>query len=334
MNNPGFSIFVDFAPGRQATNDQMPVRFQNVRERTGITSRNVAHSDDTIVSIGVEAVKKLFTALNIRPKNCEGLILASCSALHGKQDRSSEAARKIATALSIPGPAMGVNYVCSGFPAAVHEALNVSANTSKHVIVVTSEIMSRLVNWSNEATAVLFGDRAAATSVIEGGHSIIESRAWNVGDPDELLSLRSEDEAMDFDGTLCRRACISMNGRPLYKAAPDEMVELVLHGMNKCEIEAKDISAIVPHQANGRFMDKIQKILRSKCPEQWEHVWIVNQIEDMGNVGASSIPSALAAVQELLRPDSVVMCPTIGAGRAFTQGELTEGLLTFRVSRS
>lgn len=335
MDKPGFSRFVDVAVGDPMANDQLPIPYAAIEQRTDIQSRNIAGSNDTIASIGIEAGRKLFKELNIKGGDCGGLVLASCSG--DKQDRQhqQENAKAIATALGISyqhQQVIATDFACTGFPKAVETGLELARETDRHILLITAEIMSRIVHWGEQSTAILFGDRAAATSIIGGGHEILDASAWEVDNPEEWLHLDAVGDAMNSWGELHQRECIRMNGKALYRHAPEAMVTLIEGSMEHLQLSLDEVSTILPHQANGRFMNKIQELLKQKRGTQANHLWIVNEIARVGNTGASSIPSAIAAVQDHLEPGKIVICPAIGAGPSFKRATISEGILTFRVS--
>lgn len=329
MASLGFSTFVEHAPGSPMANEQLPIAFGAIQERTSIASRHIAHPSDTVESIAQEAIKALLHRLNIKAADCGGLVLSSSTLPHQTEDAVADAAKHIATAIGIHAPTMGVHYACSGFPASVERALALSEHSDRPIIIVWSEIMSRIVNFREEATAILFGDRAAATALIDGGHTVLDAAAWEVDDDDDLISLAPVLDALDPFGQSAARKCIRMFGKRLYMRAPGELLELVENSMTSQGIAPQDIAAVVPHQANGRFMRKIGELMQEKG---WSEPYIVNEIEQMGNVGSASIPCALAHMQESLLPGKYVVCPSIGAGPCFAPGKLTEGVVTFRVA--
>lgn len=335
MDKPGFSRFVDVAVGQPMANEQLPVPFPAIKERTDIESRSIARDVDTIASIGIEAGEELFRLLNISGKDCAGLILASCSGDKRERSRQQENARLIAASLGVSHDhvhAVSTDFACTGFPKAVELALHMAKEVDRHILVITAEIMSRIVHWGEESTAILFGDRAGATTIIGGGHEILDASAWEVDNPEEWLHLDTVVDAIDSRGELHPRACIRMNGRALYRHAPGAMVALIEDSMERLHISFDDVSTILPHQANGRFMDKIRTLLKRKYGTQADHLWIVNEIARVANTAASSIPSALAKVQDTLMPGKIVICPAIGAGPSFKRATTSEGILTFRVS--
>ncbi len=336
MDKLGFSRFVDVAVGVPMANEQLPAPFSAIEERTGIQSRNIARSTDTIASIGIEAGKKLFEQLNIKGSDCGGLVLASCSGNKHEREHQQESARAIATALGIlqgHRNIVATDFACTGFPKAVEMGLEISKEVNRHIIIVSAEIMSRIVDWGEESTAILFGDRASATSIIEGGHEILDAAAWEVDNPEEWLHLDAVAGAIESSGESHDHACIRMNGKALYRHAPSAMVTLIEDSMQRLGISIDDISTMVPHQANGRFMEKIQELLRKKYDTQANHVWVVNEIARMANTAACSIPSAIATVQDSLVPGKIVICPAIGAGPSFKRATTSEGILSFRVSQ-
>lgn len=333
---PGFTRFVEVAPGGIRANDTLP--YENIRERTDIVCRNIAGPGDTIESIGLQAVHALYETLNIAGRDCGGLVL-STSACTDDPHYAANAARRIAHAAGIRKDRAvidGVNYACSGFPAAVARAQKITAERDGHVVVVSAEIFSRMIDWGDESTAVLFGDRAAATSLHTGGHTVLESRAWELEDGDALIGLEHREVALSPEGETRPGEVLRMNGRALYRTAPGIMVRLVRESMERLGLRAADVSAIVPHQANGRFMRKIALLLAEKDENRdghsWDHVWIANEISHMANVGSASIPCALARIQDTLLPGRAVICPAVGAGPSFKGGTLTEGVLAFRMA--
>lgn len=321
---------MEFAPGKVYTTQDLPVLFENISAVTQIESRNIAGPKDTVETMAEEAIRLLFETLNIKAKHCGGLVLSGSTGNEARDHAMTLHAAAVAHTMGIKGPAVGVNFACSGYPKAVQHGLSLAEQTEKHILIVTSDIMSQLVDWNERSTAALFADRATATSLIPDGHTILEADAWEVDDPAEAIHLH-KNMVMDIHGVSQSRLCISMNGRSLYAAAPGAMVDIMKDSMRRLGLCIEDIGAVVPHQANGKFMAKIKNILVEESAD-WGNVDIINEIKHRGNVGSSSIPAALSAVQDRLPKGKVVPCPTIGAGSDFKPGHQTEGILTFRVS--
>ncbi len=330
MQNLGFTTFVDHAPGKSVPNSDLH-QFSDIERRTGIQCRNIAGPDETVASIGVDAARKFFKALGASQKdNLGALVIGSCSEL-----KVQELANTIATDLHLKLPdsmIQGINFACSTFPAAVERAMAMKTDGDR--LVIMTETMSRIVNWDEENTAIVFGDRASAFSISkEGPHEILHAFAEVIEDPRELIRLDRVDNAKDENGEFRSRDCIRMNGTDLFKLAPGKMVEAIeasLERMGEKAPDINDILAIVPHQANGRFIKKIKDKIRDRG---WSDKLIVDEIAQMGNVAGSSIPSVLAHVRNQLAEDKIVACPAIGAGPCFERGKLTWGNVLFRVGQ-
>lgn len=319
---------MEYAPGTPVGNDELPVPFQNIERRTGITCRHIAAPEDTVESIALEAGRQLFEALTIQGEDCGGLVLSSCA---GQSKDLNKTADSVAHQLNIRGKTIGINFACSGFPAATEKALELCSDQEKHIVVITAEMLSRLADWRQENIAILVGDRAAATTVHPNGpHEILEARAGFINDPQELLDLRRVDDALDAQGNTGPRDCILMDGAQLYRRAPADMLALVEASLKRLGLGLADLSTIVQHQANGRFAQKLRKLLSEK--DGGKDVYVVDEIARMGNVGSSSIPCALTHIQDDFADGQIISCPAVGAGPDWKRGQLSQGIVTFRAS--
>lgn len=327
MRNAGFTAFVEYAPGQTVSNTEMPVLFDDIAPRTGIHSRNVANRDETIQSMALTVADRLFAKLGIRANDCGGLVLASFSEVTARLHNQAKA---VAESLGIHGDAIGTNFACSGFPASVEIALNSFPNTEKHILILTVETLSRFVDWKEQGTAILFGDRCAATTIHPSGRlKILCSWAEKLKDEKELISVEPIEGATNAWGETDTYRCLVMKGRPLYKMAPQRMYDLSLDGIRNLGMQPKDLSIICQHQANGKFAQKLNNLLMA---DNLLHVEVANEIGHMGNVAASSIPCALLQIEDKLKDDRIVACPAVGAGCDYERGTLSQGLVIFRAT--
>lgn len=325
MTQYGFTSFVDHAPGVVVSNEDLPVRFESVASRTGIESRNVALPEETVASIGTTVVQKFFEKMGISGQDCDGLILASYYAPTRQLKPEAEA---IATAVGLTGPALAVNFACSGFPAAVELAKARFPQARKHILIVCVEMLSRQIDWKDMGTAILFGDRASATSLHpQGRHKILLAWGERIQDEDHLISMQTIEDAMDPWGKTYAKRCIVMKGKPLYRMAPKEMFELSTKSMERLGFATQDLSIVAQHQANGKFAYKLRNLLNHA---NLMHVEVVNEIRQAGNVAASSIPSALSRLESCLCDNKIVACPAVGAAPDFEPGRLSHGVVVFR----
>ena len=325
MNQSGFTTFIEHAPGLQVRNEDMPVLFEDIASRTGIHSRNVADPDETVENLGLTVLRKFFDRLGITGRDCAGLILASYCDVTSVID---DFAKQIARVAEINGPAIGINYACSGFPAATRIALDHFPNTDKHVVIVCVEMLSRIIDWKDMSTAILFGDRAAATSVHrQGRHKILESWAERVRDDNDLITLQDIPDAVDVWGDVYPRKCVVMKGRPLYRMAPQRMYDLSLQSMQRLGFQPQELAIIAQHQANGKFATKLRNLLNSA---NLLHVEVTNEIRHAGNVASASIPCALLRIEDQLCNNKITACPAVGASPDFEVGALSHGIVVFR----
>lgn len=323
MRHPGFTKFVEYAPGRIVSNADLPIPFENITERTGIRSRNFVHREETIVSLGLTVAHKLFDSLGITGKDCGGLVLASTgdSAL-----ALLESGKTLAGQLGIEGSVDATNYACSGFPAAVAIARRRCIESNKHILVLTVEILSRMLDFRDEGTAILFGDRSAATTVHRDGPlEIVDARAVRLNDERCLITVLPVDDALDDYGEVEARNVIRLQGKELYRMVPGRMVQLAL-SQEMLKRHGQPVR-IVHHQANGKFGSKMRKILER---DGITNIDIIDFIQHMGNVASSSIPSTLAQIQDDLQVGELVACPSVGGGPDMKEGLLSEGIVLFR----
>ncbi len=344
----GFETFIDCSDDTSCfttlLNEDHP--FSSLIEgRTGIKDRKLANPSVNIAQISEIAIKRIFDELHISGKDCEGLVLSSSNPEY-ESGGIEKVANELSNKFEIP-QVQTVNYACSGFPAAVQAAMEMDNPSKRHILVITAEILSQLVDWDDKNTALVFGDGVAITSMIPNGkHRIID--AWargNITDPKkclrmqkktgtEMIQVCSADEA-ESSGKLFkttsdhkeRDIVIMDGGRYLFKNVPQSLVEQVMHS----RVGIEGVSRIVPHQANGRFIelmnDAIEKLYRER------KIPITNTIAHQANSASASIPRALAKTIHTFDKGEVVACPAKGAGMYYEEGKLTEGIVLFEVGK-
>lgn len=321
----GCTRFEASAPGKVVRNDGLPVIFSSIEERTGIQSRHLASASDSIESMSLDVSAKLFESLGINHGDVEAVVLSTSDSDH--EDIVSSFASKLAI-----DKFSSCNFACSGFPRALQIAQERYGNVDGHVLVITSEIMSTMVDWENEHTAILFGDMAAATTLHESGElKLLHAKAEARSDPRNLLSLRDRHEAMDSDGGRSRRRVIAMMGKPLYMEAPVEMIELTRSALQRLGMDMESLSHMVHHQANGKFAKRIRRLLAERMDPIPE---VMNTVAHSANVGSASIPYAMTFLQDRLHDGAVIACPAVGAGPDYADCELTSGVAVFRKEES
>ena len=270
-------------------------------ERTGIEQRYVAADDDTASSLGARAAMYALRAAEIKAADVD---LVICATVTGDLQFPSTACL-IQDAIGARAGAFDLAAGCSGFLYALAQAdAAIRSGTAQIVLVVGSEVLSRITDHRDAKTAVLFGDGAGA-AVVERTDG-----ATRVG-PFSLGSDGSRPELLYVD---TGSGLIQMQGREVYRAAVDKMTSSVVELLSDCGMSIRDVDLLVAHQANQRILDAVAA--RAGIPREK----VISNIARYGNTSAASIPIALSEAQSsgLLNDGDLVVLTAFGAG--FTWG--------------
>jgi 3-oxoacyl-[acyl-carrier-protein] synthase-3 len=284
-----------------------------IRERTGIRSRHIAAEGELTSDLGIAAAKQALVRANIDPVEIDLVICATAT-----PDRTfPSTATRIQAALGISkGAAFDVQAVCSGFVYAMSTAdAFLKTGQFKRALVIGAETFSRILDWSDRTTCVLFGDGAGAV-VLEAqpqhgnrdDRGILATRIRSDGRFEELLYVDGGPGSTRTTGHL------RMNGREVFRHAVQKISGVIEETLVMTGYAADEIDLFVPHQANARILDGIAKKL-GVAPEK-----IVVTLGQHGNTSAASIPLALnqAYEQHKLKEGSLVLMEAMGGG--FTWG--------------
>ncbi len=297
-------------------------------QRYGIVTRLIARPEASVVDLAAAVVQKLLRAGSDTISQMGALVLSS------RMVDVQEAASATINRLGIECPAYGVERACSGFPAATEMGLQLCREIDRPVAVVAAEVISGNINWeppddsaqdhqrARGQASKLFGDGAAAVLIRPGSvgsvHEILDAWIDDVADDKQLIQKAEIEDSHDPWGN-CRpgaTGCISMPGRRgfyLVKRAPEIMANSVGKSLQRASASIRagqSIAHVVPHQANGLIINRLQ----SKLAESGHstHVW--DCIKDSGNTVSASIPLAMAEVQDQLPPGVLLAMPSVGAG--------------------
>lgn len=307
-----------YLPERVLTNFELEGMVETsdqwIRERTGIEQRHVAANDETASTLGLRAARIALDDAGIAPEDLD-LVIAATTTPDGL---FPSVASRIQDGLGAANAgAFDVNAACVGFLSAFSAGSQfIAAGTAKRVLVVGTEVLSRIVNWQDRNTCVLFGDGAGAVLMEAaefGGPMGIVLHS----DGSKKLYLYAEGpcSARDPDGNgppphLC---LINMDGRAIFKFAVHAMTDSVRESCAKAGIDVEDIDVLVPHQANLRIIQGMAKAL-GMPPEK-----AVVTVHRSGNTSSASIPIALSiAAQEgrLQEGQKLAIC-SFGGGLAW-----------------
>jgi 3-oxoacyl-[acyl-carrier-protein] synthase III len=304
-------------PKRIVTNDDLAkivdTSDQWIRERSGIVNRHISDEKEMTSELGAAAAKKALIRAGIDPVDIDLIICATAT-----PDRTFPAtAVKIQAMLGVTrGAAFDVQAVCSGFVYALAIADNfLKSGQSKRALVIGAETFSRILDWSDRSTCVLFGDGAGAV-VLEAqpqlgsrdDRGIIQTLIRSDGRYEDLLYVDGGPGSTKTVGHL------RMNGREVFRHAVQKISGVIEETLVEAGYAAGEINLFIPHQANKRILDGIAKKL-NVAPEK-----IVMTLDKHGNTSAASIPLALndAFENRRVKEGDLVLMEAMGGG--FTWG--------------
>lgn len=289
-----------------------------IRERTGIRQRFIAGEGESLTSIAVQASQQAMKAAGVTAAELDAIILGTAS-----PDRLLPAnAVDIQAALGATrAAAFDVSAACSGwlYGSQVAEGL-LATGSYETILVIGGELLSRIVNWKDRNTCVLFGDGAGATIMKRStkGRGILSAYMRSDGNLAELLmrekggGLQPVNQQIIDEGS----HMLSMKGREVFKYAVRSMADASDRALDGAKLAAADIDIMIPHQANIRIIEATAK--HAGIP--MEKVYV--NVDRYGNTSAASIPIALSeAVREgRITDGTTVMFVAFGAG--FTWGSM------------
>lgn len=280
-------------------------------ERTGIRFRHLAGPDETTGTLGADAAKAAIAAAGLKAQDIDLIVLATAT-----PDQTFPAtATKVQAMLGIDDcVAFDVAAVCSGFLYAVQVADSMlRTQVHKRALVIGAETFSRILDWEDRTTCVLFGDGAGAIvlegrEVGESGRGILATRLHADGRHNELLYV---DGGVSTTGTVGK---LRMKGREVFRHAVTNLAAVMTETLGLAGIDAADVDWVVPHQANARILDATARKL-GLAPEK-----VVVTVDQHANTSAASVPLALdVAVRDgRVKENDIVVLEAMGGG--FTWG--------------
>ena len=267
-----------------------------IMNRTGIKQRYIANDKETTASLGVKAAKSALDTANISPNDLDLIIVATSTPEHHFPSTASLIQDKLGARKA---GAFDMGAACTGFVYALTVAGQIIQSGSMNtVLIIGSETLSKIVNWEDRSTCVLFGDGAGAFvlqgSKVPGG--ILTSVLRSDGSGGDLLKVPAGGSAMPacYDSLRDNLHTITMNGREVFRFATRVMADACREVVSEAGLTMDDIDFIVPHQANVRIIEAAARNLGLPLD-----MFIMN-MDRYGNTSAASIPLALCeAVSDL-----------------------------------
>ena len=295
----------DLAKGMETTDDW-------IRERTGIKRRHIAADGETTSDLAVHAANRALEMAGLEAGDIDLIVIGTATPDKIFPGTACIVQRK----LGISGcGAFDIQAACSGFIFALDVAdRNIRTGGSTTALVIGSETLSRITNWEDRTTAVLFGDGAGAVILqASDEQGIISTHIHADGAQEELLHV-PQGISQGFDKTRAGEAYISMNGNAVFRKAVGTLDSIARETLAGNNFVKEDLDWLVPHQANLRIITAAAKKL--KLPMER----VVVTVDEHANTSAASIPLALdCAVRDgRIKRGELLLLEAFGAG--FTWG--------------
>ncbi|MEE8662901.1 MAG: beta-ketoacyl-ACP synthase III [Acetobacter sp.] len=297
-------------PERIVTNAELATRIDTsdewIRTRTGIHQRHLAGENDTCVSLATGAARSALENAGIPASDIDLIIVATSTP---DQAFPSVAVRVLGELGISRGYGFDVAAACSGFIYALSIADGlIRAGNARCALVIGSEIYSRILDWEDRGTAVLFGDGAGAVvlraSETDGEEGILVTHLHADGETGDLLYVDGAVGLRDKPGVL------RMSGRDVFRHAVAKLASSVDEVLASCNLQHSDVSWLVPHQANIRIIEGVAKKLDLPMER------VVVTVDRHANTSAASIPLALDEARRdgRIRPGDLVLMEALGGG--------------------
>ena len=299
-----------YLPERIVTNDELAARLETsdawIRQRTGIGARRIAAPNELTSDLAYAAARRALERAGMSGNDLDLIVLATAT----PDQTFPSTAVKVQARLGMKrGAAFDVQAVCSGFIFALAVADNaLRLGQARTALVIGAETFSRILDWEDRGTCVLFGDGAGAivlNAVPESSRrGVLSTHLHSDGQQHDILYV---DGGPSSTGTT---GCLRMEGREVFRQAIQHLTEVVDEALAANGLSPADIDWLVPHQANTRIIDAVGRKLGLGTDRT------VVTIERHANTSAASIPLALdeAVSDGRIRPGHLVLMEALGGG--------------------
>ncbi len=306
-----------YLPERIVTNEELAKKVDTTDEwivaRTGIKQRHIAADDELTSDLGIEASRRALDDAGMDPRDLDLIVMATAT----PDDTFPATATKVQAALGMTrGAAFDVQAVCSGFVFAVSVADNfIKAAQAENVLVIGAETFSRILDWEDRTTCVLFGDGAGAMVLSKGegdgttaDRGVLTNHLHSDGRLRDMLYVDGGPSSTQTAGFL------RMQGREVFRHAVDNISEVIHEALDATGLQISDIDWFIPHQANKRILDGTAKKIGLPADR------LVVTVDKHANTSAASVPLALCDLKEnnKLKQGDLLLLEAMGGG--FTWG--------------
>lgn len=292
-----------YVPPRVVTNDELSSFLDTsddwIVQRVGVKQRHVC-TTETAADLGYKAALEALKDGNTKVEELDMIICATVS----NEYVSPSLACSVQKLLGVTCPAMDINAACSAFIFMLETAAGFfSLRKLNKILVIGAERMSRILDWEDRGTCVIFGDGAGAM-LLGAGDNYIYSKLSTTGD-DTVIKIPNYTGNSPFYEGAVNKPVVYMNGQETYKFAVNAMCNDLKEAIQVSGIKEEDIAMVIPHQANVRIIEAAKK--RLNIPADRFYV----NIERYGNTSAASIPIAIDELNKsgkLKRNDNLALC--------------------------
>jgi 3-oxoacyl-[acyl-carrier-protein] synthase III len=298
-----------YLPARELTNKDIEQRIDTSDEwifsRTGIRTRRVAAEGETTSDLAAHASREAMAAAGVGPQDIDLIVVATTTPDMVFPSTACILQRKLGIKR---GAAFDVQAVCTGFVYALAVADKfIASGQHRCALVVGAEVFSRLLDWSDRRTCVLFGDGAGAVVLkASPAPGILSTHLKSDGEYGDILCVPGAMHGGEVQG----RAFVHMDGQAVFRFAVRALDEVCREALEHNGLSGSEVDWLVPHQANVRIIDATAQKM-GIAPER-----VVMTLEHQGNTSAASVPLALdAAVRDgRIQPGHLLMLAAVGGG--------------------
>ncbi|MDE7390639.1 MAG: ketoacyl-ACP synthase III [Lachnospiraceae bacterium] len=300
-----------YVPDNVVTNDDLSKLVDTndewISKRVGIKERRISQTDTTL-DMGTKASFAALENAGLKGTDIDLIVTATISG----DTACPSTACMIQNRIGADCMAFDVSAACAGFLFAVETAMGyICRGKAKRVLIVCAERMSKLLDWTDRGTCVIFGDGAAA-AVLEATEEGLYESVFNVKGGDDVLKIPATNGSSPFYQLESESPYLFMNGQETFKFAVNSITHDIAAVLENAGIAKENIAHVVPHQANKRIIDFAQKKTGIDLDK-----WYVN-IDRYGNVSGASIPIALDEMNRsgVLKKGDKILLAAFGGGLA------------------
>lgn len=281
-----------------------------ITERTGIKERHIAADGELTSDLATVAAQRALASCGMKAEELDLIIVATTTPDVIMPATAVKVQKNLG---NVTGAAFDIQAVCSGFVYAIHNAnALIRSGAAKNVMVIGAETLSRIVDWNDRNTCVLFGDGAGAV-ILKADETeddpktmrgIINSHIHSDGNFIDILHVK---EGVSSSSSI---GYIYMEGREVFKHAVNKISEVALESLNAAGFSGEDLDLFVPHQANARIIIAVAEKLKIDMQK------VIMTVDKQANTSAATIPLSLDIANKdgRLKPGSLILMDALGAG--------------------